>query len=126
MKSFIRNISLVILLSIFLFGLSIKYVDYNKQQLELIIKKGKYTYDKNFTFQLNDSLIKNKTIKEYQSLLFDIIQINKKTDLQIDHINKKIRLKNKTIVMAISYELQDSLVFKAVHININNLNYCED
>lgn len=126
MKTYIRFISLIIILCILLLALSIRYFEYDKQQIEKMFIRGKYKYSENFNFYLNDSLVENKTNKEYQNIMFNLIQINYQSDIKIDPVNKRINLENKLIDMTISYKLRDSLLFEAVRLNTKTIRNCEN
>lgn len=126
MKYFIRHFSLLIVFFILVFGFVIKFHNYEEQKELEYIKIGKYTFDKNYTFTVNDSLIKNKTISEYKDILFKIIKLHRNSKIEVNKMEKIISLKNKFVQFNLKYDLQDSLIFKSTQLYITNLNYCED
>ena len=92
MKYFIRHFSLLIVFFILVFGFVIKFHNYEEQKELEYIKIGKYTFDKNYTFTVNDSLIKNKTISEYNDILFKIIKLHKNSKIEVNKMEKIITL----------------------------------
>ena len=126
MKYFIRHFSLLIVFFILVFGFVIKFHNYEEQKELEYIKIGKYTFDKNYTFTVNDSLIKNKTISEYNDILFKIIKLHRNSKIEVNKMEKIITLKNKFVQFNLKYDLQDSLIFKSTQLYITKLNYCED
>src|SRR5690554_2148310 len=103
MKPFIKYFSLFVVFAIFMLGMSVRLYDYNNREIGKHFKKGKYTFDKNFTFLINDTIIRNKTNSECNYMWRKLMKLHQNNIHIINPSKDTIMLKNKFIDIVVVY-----------------------
>lgn len=124
MKLSINKISIIFAILISVFIAYVQYVNREEFIVQNNIKLKNHIYADNFVLNVNNLEIKNRTEKEYNAVLYGLLQNSFDVNFQTEE--NEVILKSPYFVIHLFYSLSDTLMINKINIKTTNKKYCEN